>query len=118
MSATANTLSGSIPKTAEKRVSGWAQLSRLFPYVRRHKTGVMIGLVTQIGMGITGTLLPLILGVITDCINGAQTPLAQLGRLTHIALGPLLPYYHPKDPHTLAVFFTALVIICAVQGVF
>jgi ATP-binding cassette subfamily B protein len=118
MSATANTLSGSIPKTAEKRVSGWAQLSRLFPYVRRHKTGVMIGLVTQIGMGITGTLLPLILGVITDCINGAQTPLAQLGRLTHIALGPLLPYYHPKDPHTLAVFCTALVIICAVQGVF
>jgi ATP-binding cassette subfamily B multidrug efflux pump len=118
MSAAANTLSGSVPKTAQKRVSGWAQLTRLFPYVARHKTEVAIGFVTQAGMGISGTLLPLILGVITDCLKGAQTPLAQLGRLTNIALGPLLPYYHPKDPHTLAVFCSALVVICAVQGVF
>jgi ATP-binding cassette subfamily B multidrug efflux pump len=118
MSAAANTLSGSVPKTAPKRVSGWAQLTRLFPYVARHKTEVMIGFVTQAGMGITGTLLPLLLGAITDCLKGAQVPLAQLGRLTQIALGPLLPYYHPKDPHTLAVFCSALVIVCAAQGVF
>jgi ATP-binding cassette subfamily B multidrug efflux pump len=118
MSAAATTLSGTAPKAAQKRVSGWAQLKRLMPYVARHKTEVVIGFITQAGMGITGTLLPLILGVITDCIKGAQTPLAQLGRLTQIALGPLLPYYHPKDPHTLAVFCTALVIVCAVQGVF
>src|SRR3984885_2869998 len=118
MSAAANTLSGSVPKAAQKRVSGWAQLMRLYPYVMRHKTEVVIGFVTRAGKGITGTLLPLMLGVITDCIKGAQTPLAQLGRLTQISLGPLLPYYHPKDPHTLAVFCTALVLICAVQGVF
>ena len=118
MSAAANTLSGSVPKTQQKRVSGWAQLTRLYPYVARHKMEVMVGFITQAGMGITGTLLPLILGVITDCLKGAQVPLAQLGRLTQIALGPLLPYYHPKDPHTLAVFCSALVIICAVQGVF
>jgi ATP-binding cassette subfamily B multidrug efflux pump len=118
MSAAANILSGSVPKTAHRRVSGWAQLTRLFPYVARHKAEVLIGFVTQAGMGITGTLLPLILGVITDCLKGAETPLAQLGRLTHIALGPLLPYYHPRDPHTLAVFCSALVIVCAVQGVF
>jgi ABC-type multidrug transport system fused ATPase/permease subunit len=118
MSAAANTLSGTVPKTAPKRVSGWAQLTRLYPYVARHRTEVVIGFITQAGMGITGTLLPLLLGAITDCIKGAETPLAQLGRLTQIALGPLLPYYHPKDPHTLAVFCTALVLICAVQGVF
>jgi len=118
MSAAANTLSGSVPKTAHKRVSGWSQLTRLYPYVARHKAEVVIGFITQAGMGITGTLLPLILGVITDCIKGAQTPLAQLGRLTQIALGPLLPYYHPKNPHTLAVFCSALVIVCAIQGVF
>ena len=118
MSAAANTLSGSVPKTAHKRVSGWAQLTRLYPYVARHKTEVVIGFITQAGMGITGTLLPLFLGVIADCLEGAQTPLAQLGRLTQIALGPLLPYYHPKDAHTLAVFCVALVIVCAVQGVF
>jgi ATP-binding cassette subfamily B multidrug efflux pump len=118
MSAVANTFSGAAPKTAPKRVSGWAQLTRLYPYVARHKTGVVIGFITQAGMGITGTLLPLILGAITDCLKGADVPLAQLGRLTQIALGPLLPYYHPKSAHTLAVFCSALVIICAVQGVF
>jgi ATP-binding cassette subfamily B multidrug efflux pump len=118
MSAAANTISASAPKTAHKRVSGWSQLTRLYPYVARHKMEVVIGFITQAGMGITGTLLPLILGVITDCIKGAQTPLAQLGRLTQITLGFLLPYYHPKDPHTLEVFCSALVIICAVQGIF
>ncbi len=118
MSAAAQTLSGSAPKTPHRRVSGWAQLARLLPYVTRHKTEVAIGFITQAGMGITGTLLPLILGAITDCIKGAETPLAQLGRLTQFTLGPLLPYYHPKDPHTLAVFCSALVIVCAIQGVF
>jgi ATP-binding cassette, subfamily B, multidrug efflux pump len=118
MSAAANTLSGSVPKATHKRVSGWAQLMRLSPYVTRHKLEVLIGFITQAGMGITGTLLPLILGAIADCIKGAETPLAQLGRLTHITLGFLLPYYHPRDPHTLAVFCSALVIVCAVQGVF
>ncbi|HET6143653.1 MAG TPA: ABC transporter ATP-binding protein [Candidatus Acidoferrales bacterium] len=118
MTTAANTLSASEPKIAPKRVSGWAHLSRLYPYVMRHKTEVVIGLITQIGMGVTGTLLPLLLGVITDCIKGAETPLAQLGRLTQITLGPLLPYYHPKDPHTLAVFCIALVAICTAQGVF
>jgi ATP-binding cassette subfamily B multidrug efflux pump len=118
MSAAANTLSGSVQSSAPKRVSGWAQLMRLSPYVARHKGEVLIGLITQIGMGISGTLLPLLLGAIADCLNGADVPLAQLGRLTHYTLGWLLPYYHPKDPHTVAVFCSALVIICAVQGVF
>ena len=96
----------------------WAQLTRLYPYVARHKLVVLIGFITQAGIGVPGTLLPLILGVITDCLTGAEAPLAQLGRLTHIALGPLFPTTTPKDPHTLAVFCSALVIICAVKGVF
>jgi hypothetical protein len=53
MSAAANTISGSVTNAAPKRVSGWAQLTRLFPYVARHKTEVLIGFVTQEGMGIT-----------------------------------------------------------------
>jgi ATP-binding cassette subfamily B protein len=73
---------------------------------------------TQIGMGITGTLLPLIMGAIVDCIKGAAVPLAQLGRLAQISLGFLLPYYHPKSPGTLAVYCSALIVICAIQGVF
>jgi ATP-binding cassette, subfamily B, multidrug efflux pump len=118
MSAAANTLSGSVPKAAQKRVSGWAQLTRLYPYVARHKGEVVLGLFTQIGMGITGTLLPLIIGAIVDCIKGAEAPLAQLGRLTHISLGFLLPYYHPRNAHTLEIFCSALILICALQGIF
>jgi ATP-binding cassette subfamily B multidrug efflux pump len=118
MSAAANTLSGSAPKTAHKRVSGWAQLTRLYPYVARHKGEVVLGLFTQIGMGITGTLLPLLIGAIVDCIKGAEAPLAQLGRLTQISLGFLLPYYHPRSAHTLEVFSSALIVICALQGFF
>jgi ATP-binding cassette subfamily B protein len=118
MSAAANTLSGAVPKTAHRRVSGWAQLTRLYPYVARHKAEVLTGLVTQIGMGITGTMLPLIIGAIVDCIKGAEAPLAQLGRLTQISLGFLLPYYHPRDARTLEIFCTALILICALQGVF
>ena len=119
MSAAANTFANTTVKTAPpRRVSGWAQLARLGPYVSRHKGGVLLGLVTQTGMGITGTLLPLLLGAITDCIKGAATPLAQLGRLTQISLGFLLPYYHAKDPRTLAVFASALVVVCAFQGFF
>src|SRR5580700_10217652 len=118
MSAAANTLSGAVPKTAHRRVSGWAQLTRLYPYVARHKAEVLTGMVTQIGMGITGTMLPLIIGAIVDCIKGAEAPLAQLGRLTQISLGFLLPYYHPRDARTLEIFCTALILICALQGVF
>jgi ATP-binding cassette, subfamily B, multidrug efflux pump len=118
MSAAAHTFAGTAPKVASKRVSGWAQLSRLRPYVAKHKTEVAIGMCTQIGMGITGTLLPLIMGAIVDCIKGAAVPLAQLGRLAEISLGFLLPYYHPKSASTLAVYCSALIVICAIQGVF
>ncbi len=118
MSAAAQTLENPAVKAAPPRVSGWAQLMRLGPYVSRHKTEVAIGMVTQIGMGITGTLLPLIIGAMTDCVMGAATPLAQLGRLTQVSLGFLLPYYHPKDPRTLAIFAVALALVCAVKGFF
>lgn len=60
MSAAAQTIAGSAPKASPKRISGWAQLTRLLPYVARHKGEVMVGMVTQIGMGVAGTLLPLI----------------------------------------------------------
>src|SRR6202163_4258476 len=101
MSATANTIASPVLMETTKRVSGWAQLMRLLPYVGRHKSEVLIGMLTQTGMGITGTLLPLIIGAIVDCIKGAEAPLAQLGRLTQISVGFLLPYYHPKSAHTL-----------------
>jgi ATP-binding cassette subfamily B multidrug efflux pump len=118
MSAAADIPAGPAEKMEHSPVSGWKQLTRLLPYVRRHTGEVLVGMLTQAGMGIAGTMLPLIIGVVVDCIKGAEVPLAQLGRLTQVSLGFLLPYYHPKNAQTLAVFCIALIVICAIQGVF
>jgi ATP-binding cassette subfamily B multidrug efflux pump len=118
MSAAANTLAGPEVKRKRIHVPGWKHLMRLLPYVSSHKGEVALGMLAQVGMGITGTLLPLIIGAIVDCIKGSEVPLAQLGRLTHVALGFLLPYYHPRSASTIAIFCTALILICAVQGFF
>ena len=103
---------------AQPRQSAWRSLLGLVPYLRRHTGGIALGMLTQAAMGLTGTLLPLIIGAIVDCVNGAREPLAQLGRVSHLALGFLLPYYHPLSKQTLAIFCTALILVCALQGLF
>ena len=103
---------------AQPRQSAWKSLLGLVPYLRRHTGGIALGMLTQAAMGLTGTLLPLIIGAIVDCVNGAREPLAQLGRVSHLALGFLLPYYHPLSKQTLAIFCTALILVCALQGLF
>ena len=95
MSAAANTFASPAVKTPPRRVSGWAQLIRLLPYVSRHKLEVLIGMVTQIGMGIAGTLLPLILGVITDCIKGERNA-AGATRAAHASFPGLPPAVLPS----------------------
>ena len=87
---------------AQPRQSAWKSLLGLVPYLRRHTGGIALGMLTQAAMGLTGTLLPLIIGAIIDCVNGAREPLAQLGRVSHLALGFLLPYYHPLSKQTSA----------------
>jgi len=118
MSAAANTWAGAAAKTRRKPVSGWGQLGRLLPYFRGHGGEIILGLLAQAGMGITGTLLPLLVGAVVDCIKGAEAPLVQLGRLTRLSLGFLLPYYHPRSAQTVEIFCTALILICVVQGFF
>ena len=103
---------------AQPRQSAWRSLLGLVPYLKRHTGGIALGMLTQAAMGLTGTLLPLIIGAIIDCVNGAREPLAQLGRVSHLALGFLLPYYHPLSKQTLAIFCTALILVCALQGLF
>jgi len=118
MSAAAQTLAGSSAPARPKPAPGWKQLSRLIPYVSKHKGEVLLGLFTQAGMGVAGTLLPLYIGVIIDCIRGVDRPLAQLGGLTHVALNFLLPYYHPKTASAIVIFCLALIGMCAIKGLF
>jgi len=106
------------PAAAPQRVPAWRHLRRLVPYVAQHKPAVAVGMFTQTAMGVAGTLLPLIIGAINDCLVGASRPMAHLGRLGQFALGFLLPYYHPQNRVTLAVFCSAIVLICLVKGFF
>ncbi len=118
MSAAANTLSGSAPKTAHKRVSGWAQLTRLFPYVARHKAEVVDRLYHAGRHGDYRHAAAADPWRHRGLHQGRRGPAGATRAPDANRAGFLLPYYHPKDPHTLAVFCSALVIVCAMQGVF
>ena len=100
-----------------KAVPGWKHLAKLLPYVSRWKGKVTIGLVTLTAMGIVGTLQPLVIGVIVDCLSGNARPLGRLGQ-TSPALVRLIPYYQPLNVRTVVFYcFVALAII-TLKGIF
>ena len=119
MSAAAQTLPASIAATkpAPQRVPGWRHTMRLVPYVSRHWGMVLVGILMQAGMGIAGTILPVVIGVVIDCVQGAAQPMAQLGRLGRMMLY-VLPAYHPHTAHTIVAFCIAMLAVVALKGVF
>ena len=116
MSAAAQTIPQT--KAAEARVPGWKQLMRLLPYLGRYKGGMTIGLVTLVAMGIVGNIVPLLMGIIFDCLQGARAPLStiagRMGWLTNLAAR----YYAPLDRHALGFFCIALIVAIALKGIF
>src|SRR5580704_8092674 len=120
MSAAAQTLPASAvapPAGAPKRIPGWRHMLRLVPYVRRHTGMVLFGMLMQAGMGIAGTILPVVIGVVIDCVQGAAQPMAQLGRMGKWMLY-VLPAYHPSTAHTVITFCLAMLAVVALKGVF
>ena len=119
MSAAAQTLpaSAAAPSVAPKRMAGWRQMLRLLPYMRRHTGTVLIGILMQAGMGIAGTVLPVVIGVVIDCVQGAAQPMAQLGRLGRVMLY-VLPAYHPRTAHTVVMFCIAMLAVVSLKGFF
>jgi ATP-binding cassette subfamily B multidrug efflux pump len=117
MSATAQAVSP-VAAARPKRPPTARNLRALFPYVRRYKGSTLLGMLMNTGMGIAGTLAPLIMGAIIDLISGAPAPLAQLGRIGRIALGPLEHYYKPSDVGALGIFCLALIAVVALKGLF
>ena len=107
-------------KAKEARVPGWKQLVRLLPYLGRYKGGMTIGMLTLVAMGIIGNLVPLVMGVIFDCLGGEASPLSKLagrgrmGWLTNLAGR----YYSPLDRHTLGLFCIVLIVAIALKGIF
>jgi ATP-binding cassette subfamily B multidrug efflux pump len=119
MSAAAQTLpaSAAARAAASKPVSAWRHTLRLLPYVRRHTGMVLIGILMQAGMGVAGTVLPVVMGVVIDCVQGAAQPMAQLGRMGKLMLY-VLPAYHPRTAHTIIAFCIAMLAVVALKGVF
>jgi ATP-binding cassette, subfamily B, multidrug efflux pump len=93
-------------------------LRALLPYLRHYQGAVWLGMLMVLGMSVTGILAPLLTGAIIDGISRQAVPMAQLGRIAQIALGPLLPYYSAGSRRTLLIFCLALVLVTIIKGVF
>jgi ATP-binding cassette subfamily B protein len=120
VSAAAQTLNAASPTAhtaTTKRVPGWKHLARLLPYLRHHTGSIVLGIVMQAGMGIAGTILPLVIGIALECIQGTAQPIAQLGRLGVWVLR-ILPAYHPRERHTLILLCLAMLLWVAIKGFF
>jgi ATP-binding cassette subfamily B protein len=117
MSAAAQTVNP-IAAAKPKRPPTATNLRSLMPYVRRFKGSVLLGMLMNTGMGIAGTLAPLIMGAIIDLMSGAPVPLAQLGKIGRISLGPLEHFYKPSNMGALGIFCLALVGVIALKGIF
>jgi ATP-binding cassette subfamily B protein len=101
-----------------KRPSAAKHLRALLPYVSQYKGSVALGMLMNVGLGVTGVLAPILTGAIFDALSGAAVPMAKLGHVGQMALGPLLKYYQAGSRETLAIFSLALVAAIAIKGVF
>ncbi len=117
MSAAAQAVSTTSPAAAKKPSSA-KHLRALLPYISQYKGQVALGMLMNIGLGITGVLAPILTGAIFDTLLSAPVPLAKWGRIAQISLGPLLRYYHPGSRETLAIFCVALTVAAIANGLF
>ncbi len=106
------------PLVHTKKMPGWRQLQKLLPYVARYKKHVAVGLVTLAAMGIIGALLPLVFGVIMDCLAGRPQPLASLNEAMPRLARLFASVYQPLSVRTLVIYCLAAILIVAFKGVF
>jgi hypothetical protein len=96
MSAAATTSAALGTKAAANeppKVSAWKNLRGLFPYLRRYKGGIALGLFALALMGVVGNVVPLATGIIIDVLAGSPRPfsngaIGQFPSTLHIAGTP------------------------------
>lgn len=119
MSAAAQTVAGtSAAAKPKKKSSGWNDLKTLLPYLRKYKGMTAIGLITLTLMGGVGALPQLLIGMITDCLQGAPQTLTTLHGYARTLLTPLMQVYAPLSRHALGWFCIVLVCVMFVKGFF
>lgn len=101
-----------------RKPSGWDQLKTLLPYVRRYKGMVVLGLLALAFTGLVGSLPQLILGLITDCLQGSKQALATLHGTPRAILSPLFSVYSPLSTHALGIYCVVLMAVMLAKGFF
>jgi len=99
-------------------------LSGLMPYLKRYKSGIVIGLVSVVLMSLLGNLIPLATGVITDTLRGDPVPFQHASDAKNVmahplsspALSRLIPYYAPSSRNTLAIYCIFIVVCVFLEG--
>jgi ATP-binding cassette subfamily B multidrug efflux pump len=125
MSAAATTSAALENKAAAAKqppkVSAWKNLRGLFPYLRRYKGGIALGLFALALMGVVGNVVPLATGIIIDVLAGSARPFSNgatgAGALAGSWLSRIVPFYAPHSRHTLGIYCLLLVGFIALKGI-
>ena len=103
------------------KVSAWKNLRGLFPYLRRYKGGIALGLFALALMGVVGNVVPLATGIIIDVLAGSPRPFSNgatgVGALAGSWLSRAVPFYAPYSRHTLGIYCLLLVGFIALKGI-
>jgi ATP-binding cassette subfamily B multidrug efflux pump len=123
MSAAATTSAAPGTKAAVNeppKVSAWKNLRGLFPYLRRYRGGLTLGLLATVVMGVVGNIVPLAIGIIIDVLAGSERPFSNgvvVGALKASWLSTIIPFYQPSSRHTLGIYCLLLIGLIAIKGV-
>jgi ATP-binding cassette subfamily B protein len=97
-------------------------LLSLMPYLRRYLGRIFLGMLALAGMGVFGSLGPLVIGVITDSLAGKPVPFANdaagHSAIAHSWLARYTPHYAPLSRETLLIYCFVLVGLIALKGIF
>ena len=76
-----------------------------------------LGLTTDALMAVVGAMPQLLIGIVTDCLNGSPRPLSTLSGTPRALLHPLLALYAPRDRHALGLFCLLIMAAMLVKGI-
>ena len=100
------------------QTSGWKEMKSLVPYVLRYKGMTALGLLTLGLMGLVGALPQLIIGMITDLLQGSPRALSTLNGFSRSLLWPFFSVYAPFSRHALGIYCVILVGVMLAKGFF
>jgi ATP-binding cassette subfamily B protein len=117
MSAIAQPVVATKPRPQQK-ISGWKEMKSLVPYVLRYKGMTALGLLTLALMGLVGALPQLIIGMITDLLQGSPQALSTLSGFSRWLIAPLFSLYVPFSRHALGIYCVILIVVMLAKGFF